>query len=618
MKTIRIKILAIVILTIGFSSCRDKFFNQIRPVEPIASNTRTFEQILTEAYLQTFWSVTSGLDLCYDLTVSSAVQVAGPNAGMAMDNQFRHLYSATEIAQGGGPWTAMYRAIFWCNYGLDLDAKGKGNPFNLDVTSDDYLKNYRRQIGELYFIRAYCYYSIARWYAPPYNDANKGLPGIVLVTDPTLTQDAVNNLKLGTVDQIYAQIISDFTMAETILPEQLQNATWNNYSYFQCGRANKYVAKAFLGKVYFLMGNYDQALPRFNDVIGATQYYSLSTDVTIPFTNIDRNNRNPENILEYYTGDSYNGSANRGSAWTLFYAMQTFGYRLPLSAFGGGNNLINADGSPLVSLNLSNGINPQYVSYFYLRMMEWMEPDKGNTFVRDPAVSDLQLRTVSADTAITALAHQDARYVNLFHQTRGLKKGLIPPARTGTFPATKLFNAMYPDDASWNKGFFDCLRWDPDVNTARKPYTENSNVVYIDKYYRGLALRSYASNFTLFPLYRLAEVYLFRAQSKLYKGDKAGAAADLNVTWNRANPTNPNRFNAGNISDDTIWAEYLREMLGDGHLLEFAYATKRTIKKGDNPYPTVVDEPYPYSKMRFSFPQAELDVNKNIDQTNIY
>lgn len=613
----KFKYIYIILFTIVCYSCNDSFFEQNRPQEPLASDTRTFERVVMEAYIQTFWAGRSGIDLSYDLLVSNALQCAGPNAGFNMDNQFRRLYDGVEVE---GQWKTMYRAIFWCNYGLDLHKKNNNNLFNLDVNGDDYKKNYIRQVGELYFLRAYAYFSLMRWYAPPYNETNKDLPGVVLATEPSITQEAVNNLKLASVEQIYNQIISDFKNAIDLLPEKLENYDWNNYDYFQCGRANKFVAKTLLGRLYFMMGDNEKALPLINDVISSPDYY-LSNDVTEPFTNVDRTKRIPENIWEFNSGRSDNGSSDRNNAWSVFYTVQCFGYRLPLCIYGGGNDLVNPDGSPLISLNLSNGINPHYVSYYYLRLMEWMEADKGNTYIRDANVeSEVQLRTISKDTLTTNLALKDERYRRLFHATKGLKKGLIPPKRANSFPAEKEFNEQYPDEESWNKGYFECLEYDPDVNTDRKPYTENSKCVYIDKYYRGNANMPFASNFTLFPLYRLAELYIIRAQIKFDAGDKKGAAEDLNITWNRAHKdsNDKDRYDEGNITADDIFAEYLREMMGDGHILDFMYATKRTIPKGDNRYPSVIDEPYPYSNIRFSFPVDEFNINKNIDKDLIY
>ena len=75
-----------------------------------------------------------------------------------------------------------------CNLALDLDAEGNGNPFGLDVTGDDYLKNYRRQVGEFHFCRAWAYvitsYSIH--YTKLYEEGNGNPFGLDVTGDDYL------------------------------------------------------------------------------------------------------------------------------------------------------------------------------------------------------------------------------------------------------------------------------------------------------------------------------------------------------------------------------------------------------------------------------------------------
>lgn len=59
-------------------------------------------------------------------------------------------------------------------------------------------------------------------------------------------------------------------------------------------------------------------------------------------------------------------------------------------------------------------------------------------------------------------------------------------------------------------------------------------------------------------LFRLAETYLLRAEARFYQGDKAGAAADVNVVRKRANARH--LFTAAELTIGTIADERAREL----------------------------------------------------------
>lgn len=64
-------------------------------------------------------------------------------------------------------------------------------------------------------------------------------------------------------------------------------------------------------------------------------------------------------------------------------------------------------------------------------------------------------------------------------------------------------------------------------------------------------------------IYRLAETYLLRAEAKLWKGDKAGAAADVNEVRQRAHCSklfNENEMNMGVIMDERARELYYEEL----------------------------------------------------------
>ncbi|GHB75239.1 RagB/SusD family nutrient uptake outer membrane protein [Persicitalea jodogahamensis] len=128
--------------------------------------------------------------------------------------------------------------------------------------------------------------------------------------------------------------------------------------------------------------------------------------------------------------------------------------------------------------------------------------------------------------------------------------------------------------------------------------------IYIDKYYRG---GPGDGRYTKFPLLRLADIYLVQSWMRWKTGDATGAAADLNKVWNRANPTNPNRYTAANVNHEAILAEYIREMTGEGWTLDFMVGTQMPIPAGDRA--GVAPIAPPYSQWKWEVPVEEKNLN---------
>lgn len=116
---------------------------------------------------------------------------------------------------------------------------------------------------------------------------------------------------------------------------------------------------------------------------------------------------------------------------------------------------------------------------------------------------------------------------------------------------------------------------------------------------------------TKYPLIRLGELVLIKAWILQNKGQAGMAAAELNKLWDRANPSNPGKYHAGNTNHQAVYQEFIKEMLGEGAIYEFQLATKMTIPKGDNPFNTVQDIAYPYENLVFAIPERETSLNSN-------
>jgi hypothetical protein len=601
--------LSIILFCFGLSSCTDKFFDNPRPQENPWTSTLTLDQLVNECYRLVLWEGrTRGNFAAYDYMMSGASQTADVSDNLFDDCAtiwYERRFSDNTTGDMADLWKTLYCAIYGTNSGIKFDKDNGSNPFKLNTTSSDYIQNYKRQIGELYFIRAYAYYFLARVWCHPYNDANKNKTDIVYTTEP---QSSTADLKQGTDEQIYNQIIQDLKTAIDLLPQNITGAGWSATSIYNCGRANQYVAKSLLAKVYFVMGKYAEAKQLIDDVI-SSNVYKLE-EVYKPFISNDRSYKPAESIWEFNTGDP---AGRRDWSRQLNYAAVGFNYR----HFNGADHFGNFLYDPVTKLPLTTitalDWNSCSLSYYILRQAGWMEPDKGHTYAR-PYNGD----PISADTAFTAEAKADLRFTQLFHVTKGACYGFPDgDPRNRTIVKPKILSGGAPDLSGgktleqFYKEMREYLDYEPDAAEQRR--TCGTRQIYVDKFFRGPDNGfGTGAAMTKWPLIRLGELILIKAWILQNNGQKADAAVELNKLWNRANPSNPGKYNASNTDHKAVYQEFIKEMLGEGGIYEFQLATHMTIPKGDNPFSTVADIAYPYENLVFALPERETSLNSNI------
>jgi hypothetical protein len=150
-------------------------------------------------------------------------------------------------------YTQIYEGIYRCNTVLEhLEGENE--------LTDDEKKLYE---GEAKFLRAYFHFEALKLW---------GTPPLVLETFKSLDQLAVPN---ATKDALFAQILADFDVAFKNLPE-----AWGDEN---TGRATKWAAKAYTGKVNVWKNDMDAAITAFEDVIAngtgpAGKYGLIDTD----------------------------------------------------------------------------------------------------------------------------------------------------------------------------------------------------------------------------------------------------------------------------------------------------------------------------------------------------
>ena len=171
-------------------------------------------------------------------------QTVGENTDRALIDKFScsPVNSLLESA-----WSASYRCISNAN---EVIAAIPNVEFSDPDKKDQYL-------GEVYFIRALCYFNLVRWFGD--------LP---LINAPISIEQSMK-LTRTKAETIYDElIIPDLTNAMNLLPDA--------YSGEEIGRATSGAAASLLGKVYLTLHDYENAATVLEDVITSERYSLFS------------------------------------------------------------------------------------------------------------------------------------------------------------------------------------------------------------------------------------------------------------------------------------------------------------------------------------------------------
>ncbi|HCO86420.1 MAG TPA: hypothetical protein DIT95_23210 [Arenibacter sp.] len=196
--------------------------------------------------------------------IMRVITVRGPIENLSVDSN---------LDWNNGLWRTMYLVINMANLAIDQVP---------NVPIDQSLQD--RFVGESKFLRALAYYNLVQFYGP--------VPLRLTVEDAR-----INDFPRTSVNGLYAQIKKDLNDAISSLPI--------HYSGNNVGRVTSGAAKALLGKVLLLEGNYNEAETLFKDLIDNHGYSLL-----IPYSALfDRSNENnAESIFEIQMTPGINGS----------------------------------------------------------------------------------------------------------------------------------------------------------------------------------------------------------------------------------------------------------------------------------------------------------------------
>jgi hypothetical protein len=441
--------------------------------------------------------------------------------------QYKNFTSASNPVKGS--WTTLYKAINQCNAGISRIG-------NAGFTS---VAERNKREAELRFLRAFYYWHVVETWG-----------GVIL--DTTETKNAELTAKRSPVEDFYKLIISDLQFAVANLP-----ATYGgSYEYGRAtqGAALGMLARACLSRAYYATGAdavtyFQQARDAADQVIRRKGEFNV--DLYPSYADLwNPANRNPDNgaknrealfvaTFSTNTALNINGNADRTHMWFL----------TNYSGYSG-------NGIPGLTLSLQYG-NDQKNRRFMptLALLDFYDDQKDSRY--DGSFQEVWLcnKAYTWNAQDAATFHKDAsvigRKMNVGDTAMWITKKSVPDKafrpyavfdRDTTYFATGTRAINYGDRYVVLKKYLDPL-----TRTGTTSYPGYLNVIIM----------------------RLAEMYLIAAEADLQLGNRAEAAAYINVLRTRAARKTPVDYtaamqvSAGDITLDFILDERARELCGE-------------------------------------------------------
>ena len=249
-------------LAVNMISCEhEDFFELTNPPEFPWLNMREFERAAVTPYHYSFYQQWGGFFYVSDIVMfdcMSDVFYRIPNASAAYPiDEVYFRQTSTNIERVSTDFNSGYDAITNANTALDFYYNNDGNPFP-DASKSDKINNVDRIAGELHFMRAFAYYYHAIRHCPPPQTPQFSSEEILPERFNFTNIDAALNPEFMTGEETYQYIVDDLKAAKQLLPEKFIEGI--HHPSYQYGRANKFAAHAILSKVYFELGDWNNAL----------------------------------------------------------------------------------------------------------------------------------------------------------------------------------------------------------------------------------------------------------------------------------------------------------------------------------------------------------------------
>lgn len=238
------KALYITLLSTSLVSCQEYLDNnnegKIPPVEFYKTQEDALKGVVSiYAQMRKWEMVGFNYMIMLEITSDNALKGSAPGDA-AFINSYKNFSFTANEGQINDFWKGRYQLINLCN---QVISNVPAIPMN------DGLK--ARYIAEAKFCRATFYFDLVRAFGD--------------VPMPTSIENAqAEALKKTAKADVYAQIIKDLEDAAAVLPASTTGS--------EAGRATKYAAHGYLGKVYLYLKNWDKAIENTQAVISSGKY----------------------------------------------------------------------------------------------------------------------------------------------------------------------------------------------------------------------------------------------------------------------------------------------------------------------------------------------------------
>ncbi len=549
--------LMLIIIT-SATSCQD-FFELERPPENPWLTLQDFERAPIGAYGVLFssheWVQTWSN---YAVTITSL----GDDIEWVRDNKWNYWRKTDRGLSSTGMtdrhFYLVYRGLGAINNALDFVYDNDGNPYP-DASPDDIENQLKRIVGELHFLRGFCYYILQTVYGHPYipggNNSQMDLP--IPTSFAGSAEEAINQ-HIGNTQEVWDLIRDDLLIAREMLPEKYINGV-HHRSYEV--RANKFAAAAMLMRTYFQRGEYDLAEQEATFIIDNNNgEYDLSEDPIEAFNK--------------------GGYAERGKE-TIWY--------LPYSDIA------------LFPDNHLSVLNATWDG----RPCSWPETRMAGKTMQNLGWKDNP--GAVNDTIFNMEALSDKRFQQLMLVRYPVDIMLDILEENGY---KHNFNLDNDNEFSQFENEIAVMNMELGTNYQIDNRDEIKSIATLWpwKYYRGPS-----EAFTNVPLLRLAEVYLTRSIIRYNKGNLQGAANDLNIvkerSWDEQVASSAYvPVTAGQVTAEMIHNERLIELWNEGDRLNYLRGLKVNVPQGERGDGS---DPYTSEIFIYPVPLSEILYNEN-------
>lgn len=287
MKSLKHIFLLASIVVAGFS-CSDDFLEKA-PLDTI--NTDNFYQTeadavaaINGAYQPLQWPKLYNMRMwTSDIMAGNSIVGAGGGDDGRETQDMMNFVTTTDNPGVLDLFRGPYPGILRCNVVLQKVT---------DMEINETLKN--RIVGEAHFLRGLYYFILVRYFGD-----------VPLITKPQAPGDDLRPAR-SPKDEVYKQIIDDFTKAIALLPEK------STYSAGDKGRASKGAATGMLAKVHLTLSNWNEVVTLTNEV--EKMGYELNSNYGDNFNPLTENSIESLFEIQYVSNGGENFWSNENQA----------------------------------------------------------------------------------------------------------------------------------------------------------------------------------------------------------------------------------------------------------------------------------------------------------------